>query len=121
MCKKYKDEFCGALDDDFNTSLAISVLFEFARDINTNITSDDTVGDIKTVYDALKEYGGVLGLLQKKEDKNLDLKIEQMIEKRTQARKDKNFALADEIRDELKAKGIVLEDTPNGVKWHYDS
>ncbi len=121
MCKKYKEAFCAALDDDFNTSLAISVLFDFARDINTNITADDTSGDIKAVYDALKEYGGVLGLLQKSEKKDLDSDIEEMIEKRQQARKDKNFALADQIRDELKSKGIILEDTPQGVKWHYDS
>lgn len=120
MCEKYKKLFCDALDDDFNTSLAISVLFDFTRDINTNITADNNKNTITEVYNMLKELGGVLGLLQKQQDKTLDSEIEELIEKRQQARKDKNFALADKIRDDLKANGIILEDTPQGVKWHYE-
>ncbi len=121
MCNSYKKAFCDALDDDFNTSLAISVLFDFARDINTNITSDNNKETITEVYNMLKELGGVLGLLQKQQDKTLDEDIEKLIEQRQQARKEKNFALADKIRDDLKAQGIILEDTPQGVKWHYES
>lgn len=121
MCSSYKKSFCDALDDDFNTSLAISVLFDFARDINTNITSQNSKETINAVYDMLKELGGVLGLLQKQQKKTLDEDIEILIEQRQQARKEKNFALADKIRNDLKAKGIILEDTPQGVKWHYES
>ena len=121
MCNSYKKAFCDALDDDFNTSLAISVLFDFARDINTNITSENNKETIMEVYNMLKELGGVLGLLQKQQDKTLDEDIEKLIEQRQQARKEKNFALADKIRDDLKAQGIILEDTPQGVKWHYES
>ncbi len=121
MCSSYKKSFCEALDDDFNTSLAISVLFDFARDINTNITSVNNKETIMEVYDMLKELGGVLGLLQKQQDKTLDEDIEKLINERQQARKQKNFALADKIRDDLKAQGIILEDTPQGVKWHYES
>ncbi len=121
MISAYKNTFCDALDDDFNTSLAISVLFDFARDINSNFTAQDTKDDITAVYDALKELGGVLTLLNREQSKDIDAEIEELIEKRQQARKNKNFALADEIRDSLKAKGIILEDTPSGVKWRYDS
>ena len=121
MCSSYKKSFCEALDDDFNTSLAISVLFDFARDINTNITSVNNKETIMEVYDMLKELGGVLGLLQKQQDKTLAEDIEKLINERQQARKEKNFALADKIRDDLKAQGIILEDTPQGVKWHYES
>ena len=121
MCSSYKKSFCEALDDDFNTSLAISVLFDFARDINTNITSVNNKETIMEVYDMLKELGGVLGLLQKQQDKTLAEDIEKLINERQQVRKEKNFALADKIRDDLKAQGIILEDTPQGVKWHYES
>jgi cysteinyl-tRNA synthetase len=65
----------------------------------------------------MKELGGILGLLQKEKENSLDDEIEVLIEKRQQARKNKDFALADEIRDKLKAQGIILEDTPTGVKW----
>ncbi len=121
MVSSYKKAFCDALDDDFNTSLAISVLFDYARDINSNFTANDSKEDINAVYNGLKELGGVLGLLQKQASKDIDSEIEELINKRQQARKDKNFALADEIRDNLKAKGIILEDTPSGVKWRYES
>jgi len=121
MVENYKKAFCDALDDDFNTSLAISVLFDYARDINSNFTAGDSKEDITAVYNGLKELGGVLGLLQKQVSKDIDSEIEDLINQRQQARKDKNFALADEIRDNLKAKGIILEDTPNGVKWRHES
>ena len=76
-----------------------------------------TVDDIDECINILKELGGVLGILQNTETESIDDEIEELIAKRQEARKNKNFALADEIRDNLKAQGIVLEDTPNGVKW----
>lgn len=114
-----REHFMNAMEDDLNTADAISVLFDIARSANTMINGFETpskpfLEKIKNLYVELAE---VLGLLYAKKDNNLDAQIEALIEKRQQARKDKDFNLADEIRDELKAKGIVLEDTPQGVKW----
>lgn len=119
MLSNAKTRFCDAMSDDLNTSLAISVLFELAKDMNTKITADSgrSKQEIQLAKDILLELGGVLGLLQNKKDNSIDNEIEALIEKRQQARKEKNFALADEIRDNLKKQGIILEDTPNGVKW----
>jgi len=112
----HKQHFIDALDDDFNTALAISVLFEIAKDIN--IAADSlTKEGLEYAVNLLKELGGVLNLLGKDADKSLDEEIQALIDKRQQARKEKNFALADQIRDDLTARGIILEDTPNGVKW----
>ena len=112
----HKQHFIDALDDDFNTALAISVLFEIAKDIN--IAADSlTKEGLEYAVNLLKELGGVLNLLGKDADKSLDDEIQALIDKRQQARKEKNFALADQIRDDLTARGIILEDTPNGVKW----
>lgn len=113
----YKKEFCNAMDDDLNTALAISVLFDMVRDINGTISAQDTKDTIIAAIDIIKELGGVLGLLQTLKVNSLDIEIENLIENRQQARKDKDFALADEIRDKLKLQGIILEDTPSGVKW----
>ncbi len=119
MVEKCKNAFCEAMDDDLNTGLAIASLFDFVRDINSefNSTSTQSHEDLQACIDLLKELGGVLGILQKTESNSIDNEIEELIAKRQEARKNKNFALADEIRDNLKAQGIVLEDTPNGVKW----
>jgi len=117
MLDTHKNSFKDAMDDDLNTALAISVLFELVRDINSTITSADTKKSIELAQNTLAELGSVLGLLQVEQEKTLDDEIEQLIEKRQQARKDKNFALSDEIRDKLKLQGIILEDTPSGVKW----
>ena len=117
MLETHKNSFKEAMDDDLNTALAISVLFEMVRDINSTITSENTKATIDLAQNTLLELGKVLGLLQVKQEKTLDDEIEQLIEKRQQARKDKNFALSDEFRDTLKLQGILLEDTPSGVKW----
>lgn len=119
MTLKYKTSFCEAMDDDLNTGLAIAALFDFVRDINSTFTSTSVqcIEDIDECINMLKELGAVLGILQNTETESIDAEIEELIEKRQEARKSKNFALADEIRDNLKAQGIVLEDTPNGVKW----
>lgn len=111
-----KQQFIDALDDDFNTALAISVLFEISKDTNTH-APEATKEGLQYAVDLLRELGGVLNILTKKEDNNLDAEIQELIDKRQQARKEKNFALADEIRDNLAAQGIILEDTPQGVKW----
>ncbi|NLY43099.1 MAG: cysteine--tRNA ligase [Clostridiaceae bacterium] len=117
--RKYKDNFIEAMDDDLNTADAIAALFEMVREINANITatSASSVSIIEFATNTVKELGSVLGILQKEKGGSLDAEIEELIEKRQQARKEKNWALADSIRDQLKEMGIILEDTPQGVKW----
>jgi len=112
----YKEKFVEVMDDDFNSADGIAVIFDLVKDINISITSNTSKELVKVAYDLLMELSGVIGLLNKEED-NLEQEIEDLIDQRQQARKDKNYKLADEIRDELKSKGIVLEDTPQGVKW----
>lgn len=115
-----KDKFISAMDDDLNTGEALGALFELVREINTRVI--DKVRSKALVEYAIKVFDdltGVLGLLyERREDESLDEQVEEMINARNEARKNKNWAEADRIRDELKAKGIVLEDTPQGVKWH---
>ncbi len=114
-----KDQFITAMDDDLNTADAITAVFELVKDVNTTVITDapnkELVDLATTLFD---ELTGVLGLVYNRKTESLDNEIEKMIEARTQARKDRNWAEADRIRDELKAQGIVLEDTPQGVKWH---
>jgi len=112
----YKEKFIAAMDDDLNTADAISVIFELVKEINTVI---DTISE-KSKKDALNlitELCDVLGILKAKENDVLDSDIEALINERTEAKRNKNFARADEIRDILKDMGIVLEDTRQGVKW----
>ena len=116
-----KDKFIEAMEDDLNTGEALGAVFELVRDINTHVNegvqSKALVEYAAKIFDELMD---VLGLLynRKAEDKSLDDEIEALIAARNDARKNKNWAEADRIRDELKAQGIVLEDTPQGVKWH---
>lgn len=116
---KYKENFIAAMDDDLNTADAIAAMFEMVREINANITatSNSSVVIIEFAANMLKELGNVLGILQKSQQNSLNAEIEELIAKRQQARKEKNWTLADSIRDQLKEMGIVLEDTPQGVKW----
>ncbi|HPT78415.1 MAG TPA: cysteine--tRNA ligase [Candidatus Atribacteria bacterium] len=114
----YKARFEAAMEDDINTADAIGVIFDMVRDINTYASADRPKAALKAALDMLVELTGVLGLLNKKKA-GLDKEIEALIEKRQQARKEKNWALADQIRDELKERGIILEDTPQGVKIVY--
>ena len=114
-----RDQFIKAMDDDLNTAAAISAGFELDKDINTTVITDAPSKELVEFATKLfDELTGVLGLVYNRKTESLDDEIEKMIEARTQARKDKNWAEADRIRDELKAQGIVLEDTPQGVKWH---
>ncbi len=114
--EEYKRKFEEAMDDDFNTADAISVIFEMVRDINSNIDGNSPKELIKYILDVFLNLSSVLGITYKKKDL-LDDEIKELIEKRQEARKAKNWAEADRIRDELKKQGIVLEDTPNGVRW----
>lgn len=116
---KYREQFIDAMDDDLNTADAIASIFELVRDINTNVVgktpSKALVEGAISVFD---ELTGVLGLVYNRKTETLDSDIEALIEARTNARKEKSWAEADRIRDQLKEMGIVLEDTAQGVKWH---
>jgi len=112
----YRNKFNEAMDDDLNTADGLAVIFDMVRDINSNVKAESSRELVKVSYDMLMELTGVLGLLYKKEE-SLDSEIEKLIEERQKARKEKNWALADKIRDDLKEQGIILEDTPEGVKW----
>ena len=112
----HKTDFITAMDDDFNTADAITALFELARDINANVNA--RTNPSKALCDfALSLYGelaDVLGLLYAKKE-GTDEEVQKLIDRRTQARKEKNWAEADRIRDELKARGITIKDTPQGT------
>ncbi|SHJ31549.1 cysteine--tRNA ligase [Lutispora thermophila] len=112
----HKDKFIEAMDDDLNTADAVSAIFDLVRDINSNINENSPKTLIQFAYDLYMELAGVLRIVTKKEE-SLDDEIEKLIEERQKARKEKNWALADKIRDDLKSRGIILEDTPQGVKW----
>ena len=112
-----RDQVIAAMEDDLNTADAIAALFELVRDINVKLGAQPARADVAAASELFEELTGVLGLLYDRKTELLDEDIEALIEARTAARKAKNWAEADRIRDELTAKGIVLEDTPQGVKW----
>ena len=114
---KYRERFVEKMDDDFNTADAISVLFDLSKDINNNINIDSSIELCEKAELLIRELGNPLGILQKKVNKDLNAEIQELIDKRQEARKNKDFALADKIRDDLKARNIILEDTPQGVRW----
>ena len=118
--QRHEDSFISALDDDFNTADAISVLFEITREINTFVSgkTDISAEYLKSAKALFTKLSGVLNICQSKGEDNLDKRIEELISKRQEARKNRDFKTADEIRDALAAEGIILEDTPQGVKWH---
>lgn len=113
----FEDKFDAAMDDDFNTADAISAVFELVRFANAGITADNTKVYVQTVYDEIVKLCDVLGLIVESKEEILAEDIEKLIEERQAARKSRDFARADAIRDELLAKGIILEDTREGVKW----
>ena len=110
-------KFEAAMDDDFNTADAISAVFELVKLANSNSSETDTKAYITALKESIVKLADILGLNVVKEEELLDEDVEALINERQQARKDRNFARADEIRDELTAKGIVLEDTREGVRW----
>lgn len=115
--KKYVGKFEAAMEDDFNTADAIAAIFELVKYVNTNKTDELSGKAAKALYEILKQLCDILGIIIEKKEELLDADIEALIEERKQARKAKNFARADEIRKELADKGIILEDTRQGVTW----
>ena len=114
---KHKADFIEAMEDDLNTADAMGVLFTLVRDINTLIAEGGAAASLTAAAELFDELTGVLGLLYNRKSDNLDSEVEALIAERTAARKAKDFKTADAIRDKLKEMGIVLEDTPQGVKW----
>ncbi len=114
---KYNDRYNEAMDDDFNTADAISVIFELVKFINTNTNENSSKEFIESLLKQLTTLADICGLVLERKEEMLDQEIEDMIAARQAARKEKNFKLADEIRDTLLQKGIILEDTREGVKW----
>ena len=110
-------KFETAMDDDFNTADAISAIFEIVRLSNSTISEASTKAYVSYVKETMGKLCDVLGIITEKKEEILDSEVEDLIAKRQQARKDKNFVLADEIRGQLLDMGIILEDTREGVKW----
>ena len=114
-----KTQMCEALDNDFNTADGIAAVFELTRDINRALADENlSLEFLEKAKSIFMELITLFGFEKKAESKNEDdAEIEQLVQKRTEAKKAKDYALADKIRDELKARGVVIEDTPQGPKW----
>jgi len=111
-------DFESAMDDDFNTAAALAAIHDMVREINTLMAANSlTIADQQIVLDAISKFDSVFGIFGKEESDILDAEIEALIEERQAARRTRNFARSDEIRDELAEKGIILEDTAQGVRW----
>lgn len=113
----FENKFDEAMEDDLNTADAISAIFELVKYTNSNISSENGKELVKAGLDMIRKLCDVLGIITEVKKEKLDSEIEALIEERQAARKAKNFARADEIRDQLAAEGIILEDTREGVKW----
>ncbi len=106
-----------ALDDDFNTADAIAVIFELVKLANTHCSGDSSKTLLQSMHERIATLCDILGIVTQKKEEILDEEIERLIEERQQARKNKDFARSDEIRNMLHAQGIILEDTREGVRW----
>ena len=113
----YEEKFDAAMDDDLNTADALAAIFELVRFANTHAGEESSKAFLSALKEKIVSLSDVLGLIAEKKEEMLDADIEALIEERQAARKARNFARADEIRNELLSKGIVLEDTREGVKW----
>ena len=114
----HREQFIKAMDDDLNTADGVAAVFDLVKDINTSILDKDVSKNVcETASKVFDELCDVLGLLYNRKSNDVDADIEALIEKRQEARANKDWATADAIRDELKAKGIILKDTPQGVTW----
>ena len=114
---EYVKDFERAMDDDFNTADAIAAIFDLVKYINTHTDENSSKEYLEKLHKRLSDLADVLGVIVDKDEEILDEDIEALIQERQDARKEKNFARADQIRDELLSKGIILEDTREGVKW----
>ena len=112
-----REKFEAAMDDDFNTADAISTVFEMVKRANITVTKESAAAYIRRVKELLEKLLEVLGIHAERKEESLDARVEALIKERQTARKEKNYARADEIRAELTAMGILLEDTKEGVKW----
>ena len=113
----FKKDFTDAMDDDLNTSAAISAIFDIVKTANLKLAEGKfTKAHIARIFDLIKELGGVLGLLGKEIKKPVPAEIQELVDKRTEARKNKDFAESDRIRDLLLEKGVILKDTREGVQ-----
>ena len=116
--ENHRDRFIEAMDDDINTADAISIIFELARFSNTNVTENSSLEWAEKNLSLFNELTGVLNIIKDEDtDSNDNEQIEKLIKDRVEAKKNKDFALADAIRDELKSMGIEIEDTRQGTKW----
>jgi cysteinyl-tRNA synthetase len=115
--ERFVNDFENAMDDDFNTADALTAVFELVKFANTNVKEDASAEFAGAILEELVKLCDVLGLIVLGKEEILDKEIEDLIAERQEARKAKNFQRADEIRDELLAKGIILKDTREGVKW----
>ena len=115
--KGYITAFDEAMDDDFNTADAVTAIFDLVKFANTKVTEGSSKAFIQAVKEEIVMLADICGLVVEKQEEILDSQIEALIQERQDARKAKNFARADEIRDTLLAQGIMLEDTREGVKW----
>lgn len=114
----HREQFITAMDDDLNTADGVAAVFELVKDINTSILDKEVSKNVcQTAVAVFDELCDVLGILYNRKNNDVDSDIEALIEERQQARANKDWATADRIRDELKAKGIILKDTPQGVTW----
>ena len=111
-------DFEAAMDDDFNTAAALASIHDLVREINIVMTGEALLSkDRDAVLDAIAKFDSVLGIFGTADSGSLDAEIEALVEEREEARRQRNFARSDEIRDELAAQGIILEDTKDGVRW----
>lgn len=115
---QYMDKFNEAMDDDCNTADALAAIFELVKFINSRAAGQISRELADQFYQRLDALTQVCGLILDQKEDNLDAEIDSLIEERQEARRQKDFARADRIRDDLLARGIVLEDTREGVKWH---
>ncbi len=118
LIESRKEQFINSMDDDLNTADGIAAVFDLVSDINTRIINKDVSKSVcEKAASMFDELTGVLGLVYNRKSNDIDADIEKLIEERQQARANKDWATADRIRDELKAQGITLKDTPQGVTW----
>lgn len=115
--RQFQQKFEAAMEDDCNTADAVSAVFELVKYINTNVSSESSGQYLKRLSDRLRELCDVLGIVLERKEEVLDEEIEKLIEERQEARKNKDFARADQIREKLAAQGIILKDTREGVTW----